>query len=233
MLPPLSENRILAALPPAECARLIARMTDVTFGHKDFAYLPGGPLDYVYFPRTGMMSVVVAMLDGSTAEVGAIGSEGMVCAAVAIGAERSAEQVFCQVHPCVCRRMPSAEFVAEVQRGGPFQKLIYGYLLATTIANAQIAACNCLHTVDERCARWLLMCHDRVGSDEFPLTHEFLANMLGVRRATVTVTAGALASAGLITYRHGKVKVVDRERLEDAACECYRVVRDTFEIRAT
>ncbi len=225
-LPP--ENRLLTALPPDEFARLTARMTDVTFGLKDVAYRAGGPVEYVYFPRSGMMSAVVVMEDGATAEVAGIGREGMLGASVCLGADRSAEQVFCQIPPCACRRLPAAEFAAEVARGGPLRAVVYKYLRGVLTASARQTACNCLHSVDERCARWLLQCRDRVGADEFPLTHEFLAVMLGVRRATVTVTAGSLQSAGLITYRHGQVKVLDGDGLEDAACECYAAIRDAF-----
>ncbi len=224
----LPENRLLAALPPPEFARLTARMTDVTFDLKGLAYRAGGPVEYVYFPRSGMMSSVVVMADGGCAEVGAIGREGMLGASVALGADRSAEQVFCQMAPCACRKMPAATFAAEVKRGGPLRDVVFGYLRAALVASARQTACNCLHSVDERCARWLLQCRDRAGADEFALTHEFLAVMLGVRRATVTVTAGSLASAGRITYRHGKVKVLDRAGLEAAACECYAVLRDAF-----
>jgi CRP-like cAMP-binding protein len=223
------ENRLLAALPPAEFARLTARMTDVTLGHKDLLYCSGGPIDHVYFPRTGVISSVVVMDDGSSAEVGVIGREGMAGASVAFGVKRSPEQVYCQVAPCECRKMPAVAFAAEVARSGPLKGVVYGYVWATLTASARLAACNSLHPADERCARWLLMCHDRVGADEFPLTHEFLAIMLGVRRATVTTTAGTLQSAGLISYRRGQVTVLDRARLEDATCECYRVIRAAFE----
>ena len=224
----LPENRLLAALPPDEFTRLTARMTTVTLGHKDFLYRAGGPIDHVYFPLTGVLSAVVVMADGASAEVAAIGSEGMIGAAVALGAARSAEQVFCQVPPAECRRMPAAEFAAECAKGGPLRDVIHVYLRGFLAASAQLTACNCLHPIDERCARWLLMCQDRVASDEFTLTHEFLAVMLGVRRATVSVAASSLQSAGMITYRHGRVKVLDRPALEEAACECYRAMRDAF-----
>ena len=192
------------------------------------AYRTGGPIEYVYFPRTGMMSTVVVMVDGDSAEVAAIGREGMIGVAVALGADRSAEEVFCQLTPCATRRLPAAEFAAEVQRGGPLRDVVYRYLRASHTASARQTACNCLHSVDERCARWLLMCHDRAGTDEFPMTHEFLATMLGVRRATVSVSAGSLASAGFITYRHGRVRMLDRAGLEEASCECYVAIRDIF-----
>jgi CRP-like cAMP-binding protein len=168
------------------------------------------------------------MADGSTAEVAAVGREGMLGAAAALGATRSAEQVYCQVHPAECRHLPATEFAAEVARGGALRDVIHVYLRAALVVSARQTACNALHPVDERCARWLLRCHDGAGADEFPLTHEFLSVMLGVRRATVTTTAGSLQSAGLITYRHGRVKIIDRAGLEEAACECYRVIRDTI-----
>ena len=229
MSTPKPENRLLAALPPAEFARLTARMTDITFGHKDLLYRTGAPIDYVYFPRSGVLSAVVVMTDGARVEVAAIGREGMIGASVALGAEVSAEQVFCQVHPSECRRMSAEEFAGEIRRSLPLRELVNGYLRASLTASARQTACNCLHSVDERCVRWLLQCHDAVGEDEFPLTHEFLSVMLGVRRATVSVSAGNLQSAGMISYKHGRVTVLDRARLEEATCECYQVIRDVFQ----
>jgi CRP-like cAMP-binding protein len=225
-------NRLLSALPPADQARLTARMTDVTFGHKETVYLPGGPLDYVYFPRSGMLSATVVMADGTSAEVAVIGREGMAGVSSCLGATRCPEDVYCQIAPCVCGRLPAADFVAAVERGGPVREAAHAYVRAALTASARMTACNALHPVDERAARWLLMCHDRVGADEFPLTHEFMAVMLGVRRATVTTTAASLQSAGVIRYRQGRVTVLDRAALEDAACECYRAVREPFEAAA-
>jgi CRP-like cAMP-binding protein len=148
--------------------------------------------------------------------------------AAAFGATHSAEQVFCQIPLCQCRKMPVAEFAAEVAKGGPLRDIVYGYLRAVLTVSARQTACNCLHPNDERLALWLLRCRDAVGADEFTLTHEFMATMLGVRRATVTVTASTLQSAGLISYKHGKIKVVDPAALEQAACECYAVIRDAL-----
>jgi CRP-like cAMP-binding protein len=203
-------------------------MTDVTFGHKDPLYEVGGPIEHVYFPRSGVLSAVVVMADGATAEVAAVGREGMVGASAGLGATLSTERVFCQVHPAVCRRLPAGEFRAEVARGGPVNDVVTGYVRACLTASYRQTACNSLHPIADRCARWLLMCRDAVGVDEFPLTHEFLAVMLGVRRASVSATAGHLQTAGMITYRHGRVTICDPPRLEEAACECYRVIRDAF-----
>ncbi len=227
---PPSENRLLSALPPQDYARLTARMTDVTFEHRGNAYRPGAALDAVYFPRCGVMSSVMILLDGSTAEVAATGGEGMLGYSTFLGATRSVEDVFCQIPPCVCRRLPAAEFVAEVARGGVLTAIVHNYTRSVLATSAHLIACNALHAVNERCARWLLMCRDRVGADEFPLTQEFLATMLGVRRATVTVAAGTLQTAGLIAYRHGHVKILDRPGLEAASCECYAAMRGAFDI---
>ena len=226
MYPP--ENRLLAALPQQERARLIARMAQVTFDHRMAAYRAGGPIDFVYFPRGGLMSSVVVMHDGASAEVAAVGSEGMLGLSAFLGATQSVEQVFCQIGPCPTLRLPAAEFAAEVARGGCLQQTIYAYARGVLATSTRLIACNCLHAVEARCARWLLMSGDHMGSDEFTLTHEFLATMLGVRRASVTVAAGTHQAAGLIAYRHGKVKILDRLGLEQVACECYAVVRDAI-----
>jgi CRP-like cAMP-binding protein len=226
----LPENRLLSTLPQADLTRLLARMANVTFGHRELLYQAGGPIDYVYFPLSGVLSAVIVMADGQSAETAATGREGMVGAAAFLGALNSTEQVFCQVHPAECRKFPAVEFAKEVARGGAFQKVVYRYLRGVLVASGRQTACNALHSIDERCARWLLMSHDGAGTDEFPLTHEFLSTMLGVRRATVTVSAASLQSAGLITYRHGRVKVLNREGLEEVTCECYKHIREAFEI---
>jgi CRP-like cAMP-binding protein len=222
---PLPENRLLAALPPADRDRLIAGMTEVTFEHREVAYRANGPINYVYFPRSGIISSVVIMLDGATAEVAAVGMEGMIGLPVFMGATRCPEEVFCQIAPATCRRMPAAEFAAEVARGGSLRDVIYAYTRVVLTSTSRLVACNALHPVNGRCARWLLTCRDRVASDEFPLTQEFLATMLGVRRATVTAAAGALQADGLISYRHGHIKILDGPGLEKTACECYEVTR--------
>ena len=225
MSAPPPENRLLAALPPAEFARLAARMTDVTFGHKDLVYRAGGPIESVYFPVTGVLSAVVVMGEGASAEVAGIGREGMTGVSACLGNDRSHEEVDCQVPPCRCRRLPAAEFAAEVETCGPLRAVAHRYLRGVLAVAARHTACNALHPAEERMARWLLECHDRVGADEFQITHEFLATMLGVRRATVTVTAGSLQTAGLIRYKGGRVTVLDRAGLEEVACECYAAIR--------
>lgn len=225
---PIVENRLLAALPGKDFDRLTARATTVPFGVRDLVYRTRGPMDHVYFPLDGVFSDIVTMDDGSAVEVGTTGSEGMLGAPLALGADRSPIQVFCQVAGRA-RRVPADDFLAEVGRPGPLADLVRRYQLALFTTAAQGVACNRLHGIDERCARWLLMTHDRVGADTFHLTQEFLALMLGVRRASVTVAAGMLQRAGVIDYTRGKITVTDRARLEAASCECYRVVRGAFD----
>ncbi len=227
---PLPENRLLESLPVADRDRLIAGMTDVKFEHRGTAYRANGPLNYVYFPRSGIMSSVIIMLDGATCEVAAVGMEGMLGLSAVLGATRSAEEVFCQIAPCNCRRMLATEFAAEVHRGGSFREMIYAYTRNAMVSSSRLIACNALHPLNGRCARWLLTCRDRVASDEFGMTQEFLATMLGVRRATVTAAAGALQDDGLISYRHGHIKILDGPGLEKAACECYEAIRRVSEL---
>ncbi len=221
-------NRLLAALPGKDLDRLAARMTTVPLAVRDLLYRARGPIDHVYFPLDGVLSQIVVMEDGGAVEVGTVGHEGMVGLSVALGDPQSPVETFCQV-PGRAARLPADDFRAEADRGGPLAALVLRYSLAVAAMAAQSAACNRLHSVDERCARWLLMTHDRVGSDRFQLTQEFLALMLGVRRASVTVAAGMLQKAGVIDYTRGKITVTDRPRLEAASCECYRAVRAEFE----
>src|SRR5262249_23637303 len=186
-------------------------------------------IEHVYFPLSGVMSLVVQMADNATVEVGTIGNEGMVGTPVLLGVDRSPTKAFCQV-PGECLRMSIAEFKQEIEaEDGVFRRLLNRYAQALINQISQSVGCNHLHSVEERTCRWLLMTHDRVGKDEFLLTQEFLAQMLGVRRSSVTVAAGLLEKAGLITYKRGRIRVLDRERLEQASCECYRIVSREYE----
>jgi CRP-like cAMP-binding protein len=225
MQPPLPENRILSALPPEDYARLVPRMDDVRLAQGDLIYRANSRLDYIYFPRSGILSAIVIMADGRTIEVGAMGREGMAGMIAVLGAERSPEEVICQA-TSTCRRMPAAAFAAEVARAGRLLALVHEYARAVLRFASQTAACNGLHSVPQRCARWLLVTRDRAGADEFELTQEYLATMLGVRRASVTAAAINLQQAGIITYRRGRVTVLDASRLEAASCECYGATRD-------
>jgi CRP-like cAMP-binding protein len=222
------ENRLLAALPGKDYDRLLPELDKVSLGVKDVLYEADRPITHVYFPLNGVMSLVVAMRDGLSVEVGTIGNEGMVGTPVFLGADKSPTQAFSQV-PGEALRMKSGAFKKEMEREGPLHGLVQRYTQAMINQISQSVACNHLHSVEERMCRWLLMTHDRVDCDDFPLTQEFLALMLGVRRPSVTVVAGILQKAGLIRYHRGRITVLDRKRLEASACECYAVVKKEFD----
>jgi CRP-like cAMP-binding protein len=222
------ENRLLAALPQGERERLLSRMERVSVGLKDLVYEVNGPVSHVHFPLTAMFSLLVVMTDEQAVEAATIGNEGMVGMSLFLGSDRSSHRAFAQV-PGESWRMAAEDFLEEVARGGPLHRVLQKYNLALMSLMAQSVACNRLHSVEERMARWLLMTHDRVAANPFALTQEFLAQILGVSRPTVTVTAGVLERAGLIAVGRGRITVLNRERLEAASCECYRVVRDEFD----
>jgi CRP-like cAMP-binding protein len=231
--PPLatdpSENRLLDALPAADRARLIRHMDQVTFERGEIVYRSGGPIRHVYFPRTGILSHVIDMADGGTVEVGTIGREGLSGLALAHGTDRSLGRVYCQVPPCVCRRLPGDVFVAELRTSARLTALTHRYAQCLLDLAAQSVGCNRLHPVEKRLARWLLMSHDRIDGDRVSLTQQILSEMLGVRRSSVTTAAGVLQKAQLIEYRRGTITVLNRRGLESAACECYHVVRGAFD----
>ena len=221
-------NRLLAALPADELARLRSHLDSVRIDQRDVLFDVEQRIPYVYFPEQGVVSLVSIFDDGGTIEVGTVGSEGIAGLPVFLGEESSTVRAVIQI-PGTATRMEAELFVRLAAAPGVLHHLLLRYTQAFMTQVAQTAACNAAHLVEQRCARWLLMTHDRVGDEEFPLTHEFLAFMLGVRRAGVTVAMQALQEAGLIHYTRGHVGIVDREGLERASCECYRVVRAHFE----
>jgi CRP-like cAMP-binding protein len=185
------------------------------------------PIEHVYFPENFVGSVISIMADGTAVETATVGREGMVGLPLFLGADRTQAQAFCQV-PGEALRMEAGAFREAVGRGGQLAAMLNRYTQALFTFLAQTSACNRLHKIRERCARWLLLTHDRVGRDRFPLTQQFLSQMLGVRRATVTEAAGSLQSAGLIDYSYGQITVTDRLGLEEAACECYAIIQREF-----
>ncbi len=189
----------------------------------------GIPIANVYFVETGVASVVGIMADGSAVETATVGNEGLVGLPLFHGVTSSAAQAFCQV-PGSALRMGARAFQAELRRDrGALREMLGRYTEALFTMVAQSSACNRIHPVRDRCARWLLQTHDRVDSDVFELTHRFLAQMLGVRRASVTDAVAALRKSGIIEYRMGSVRVLDRRKLERSACECYRIITSEFE----
>jgi CRP-like cAMP-binding protein len=223
-------NRLLDALP-LRVRRRFRDLLVVEHGElRQVLYAPGGQIDALYFPVEAVASVLTSLTDGAGVEIATVGNEGMVGAIVALGAEVMPAREFCQVQvPGTMLRMDRASFAEALAHDAPLRTLIQRYLQALFSQIAQQVACNALHSVEERCCRWLLLTHDRVDSDTFPITQEFLAQMLGVRRASVTLAASTLQQAGLIRYRRGELTVLDRAGLEDVACECYGVVRSEFE----
>ncbi|MHB8394259.1 MAG: Crp/Fnr family transcriptional regulator [Candidatus Dormibacteria bacterium] len=219
-----TENHLLAFLPDADREALLAKLSPVFLNVKTVLFEPGQVVDAVYFPLDGVVSLVTPLEDGAIVEVATVGNEGLVGVPVVLGgslAVRAISQVAGR-----CLTMETGGFLYEMERRGSLASIVQNYLQALFGQIAQAAACNRLHSNEERLSRWLLMSHDRVGSDRFSITHEFLSQMLGSRRATVTLSAGILQKAGLIRYQRGHVEIVDRRGLEQTACECYRVIQD-------
>ena len=221
-------NRLLRAIPPAEYAWLLARLETVTFRNGEVLVGRDEVYSHVYFPQTCVVSQINRMNDGNTVEVGTIGNEGMVGLSVFLDAGATPSDTIVQV-PGASHRVSAEIFLTGAHERPELHRLLHRYTLAFLTQVAQTASCNRAHTLEERCARWLLMTHDRVGSDTFLLTHEFLSYMLGVRRSGVSVVAATFQKAGLIHYARGKITVLDRQRLEGASCQCYRVVQTHFD----
>jgi CRP-like cAMP-binding protein len=215
-------NLLLDALPADESERLMRALRPVFLDIKTVLFEPGQEIDSVEFPRNCVVSLVTPLHDGAIAEVATVGNEGIVGVPLVLGGSLAVRAV-CSVAGWA-DRMAASTFLHEVERDGPLRQLVDDYVQALFGQISQAAACNRLHSNEERLSRWLLMSHDRVGTDEFAITHEFLARMLGSRRATVTLSAGILQSAGLIRYHRGQVTIVDRAGLEAVACECYGVI---------
>ncbi len=221
-------NRLLAALPADGYAALAPHLEPVTLASKEPVYAPNQPIPHVLFPTTGVFSVLTVMADGAAIEVATVGNEGMVGLPLFLGTTTTPNLIVAQISG-ESLRLPAAAFQEAVEHNRDLVAILHRYTQALLLQIAQSAACNRLHTMEQRCARWLLLTHDRVAADQFPITHEFLAQMLGVRRASVTEAVGTLQQAGLIAYRRGKMTVVDRAGLEAAACECYGVIRAEYD----
>ena len=221
--PELTTNRLLAALPAEEYDGLRPHLAVVHLGVGDTIYAHAAPVRHVYFPLTGAASVVVTMADGSMVEAGTVGREGLVGLAAFLDADGGPLETLAQV-PGDFARLPVAALRDAAAPGSVLHRLLLRYAQALYVLAAQGAGCNRLHPIEERCARWLLLTHDRVGRDTFLLTHEYLGYMLGARRPSVTVALGVLQRAGFIAYQRGEITIQDREGLEDGACECYGII---------
>lgn len=221
-------NRLLQRLPRAEYARLAPHLEPVTLEPRDVVYEPHEPISHVYFPRSGMFSLVLPLADGGTVEVGMVGREGVAGVPAVLGVAAMPTRCIVQL-PLHAVRMRVPAMRRHVRAEGVLHALLKRYTQALLDQVAQGAACNRRHTLERRCARWLLMSQDRAEADAFPLTQEFLAYMLGVHRPAVVTALGVLRRAGLIDAGRGEIRVVDRAGLERAACECYGAIRARFD----
>jgi len=222
------KNRILASLPKGEISRLAPNLSAVTLPRGKVLLNPDEESAYAYFLESGLASVVIEMANGNTVETSVIGSEGVVGIPGVLGTKSMPARIFMQISGAGYR-IKATRLQEEFERPGTLRKLINRYFQAHLVAISQTAACNRLHDIAERLARWLLMCHDRMESDAFTITHEFLGHMLGTPRSTVTLAAGILHKAGLVDYSRGQVRIQNRSGLENAACECYQTIRKEFE----
>jgi CRP-like cAMP-binding protein len=216
---------VLAALPIEDYQRIQPQLHGVVLGLGQILYESGGYLAHIYFPTTSVASLLYTTRDGSTAEMAMTGNDGVVGIGLFLGGNTTPNRAVVQIAGSAFRM--EAKFLREeFGRGGPFQQLMLRYTQALITQISQTAVCNRLHSVEKRLCRWLLLSHDRVSSDELLMTQEFIANMVGGRRESVTVAAGRLQVAGLIHYARGHIKILDRKRLESAVCECYQVVKE-------
>lgn len=222
------KNHLLSLLPRETFQDITPFLKPVQLRFKQAIFEKGVPIEYVYFPCTSVFSILNFMRDGTAVEVGTVGNEGLAGIDILAGGECATDTTICQVEGDSLR-MQASEFKVLSTRHPALRQAAQRYLQAYLCQVSQSVACNRLHTTEARFARWVLMTHDRVGTDEFQLTQEFLADMLGVRRPSVSVVAGAFQNAGLISYTRGKLRIVDRQGLEQVCCECYGNVRSSFE----
>lgn len=221
-------NRLLRAIPASEYAAITGLLEPLVLATHDVLFEVNQPIRAVYFFGTGVASMVTTMRDGATVEVSTIGNDGLVGVPLLLGVWSMPARCFVQVAGDA-KKIDAAPFTKAVVDHTGFRSLLLRYTQVLFNQVAQSAACNRVHSVEQRCARWLLMTRDRVHSDVLPLTHEFLGYMLGVRRESVSVAAEALQQSGLIDYRRGKITIRDHAGLVAAACECYEVVRASFD----
>jgi CRP-like cAMP-binding protein len=221
------QNHLLGLLPDSELDLILPYLEPVALSFRQLVYGLNEPIEYAYFPEDGVISLVGVTQEGTAVEVATIGNEGMVGVPLFLGAERVIGQAFSQV-PGAAFRL-KAELFQTFSAKGKFHQVMNLYTQALFTQVAQSAACNRLHLTEERFARWLLLTHDRVAKDVFPLTQDFISQMLGVRRATVSQIAARFQNEGLISYSRGVMTIVDRKGVEQEACECYSIIRADFE----
>lgn len=223
-----SGNQLLDALPREDYGHFLPHLEHVSFALGEVIYESGGRMDYIYFPTTAIVSLLYLMENGASAEMGVAGNEGLVGIALFMGGDTMPNRAVVQSAGGIIR-MKARVLQDEFKRGGTFQRLLLRYTQALITQMSQTAVCNRLHTLEQQLCRWLLLSRDRLNTDELVMTQELIANMLGVRREGVTVAAGRLQEQGLISYARGRINMLDREGLEAAVCECYKVVKDEYD----
>ena len=221
-------NCLLAKLPSAEYERILPHLKPVILKLGEVIYESGGQMSHIYFPTTSIISLLYLMENGTSAEIGVVGKEGIVGVALFMGGDTVPNRAVVQSAGVVFK-MKAQALQIEFARSGMFQRLLLRYTQALLSQISQTAVCNRLHSVEQHLCRWLLLSHDRLESDELIMTQELIANMLGVRREGVTLAACHLQDNGLISYVRGHIKILDRAGLEAAVCECYKVVKDEYE----
>jgi CRP-like cAMP-binding protein len=221
MPPTLHKNRLLGAIPWEDAERYFSKLDSVALAMRRTIYEVGSPLDHVYFIEQGVASILTRMNDGESIEAGMVGFEGVVGLPALLGRNVSGQHLLVQA-PVVALRMRVADCREAFNQSAVVRGVFLHYTAQLLDIASQTAACNRLHSLQQRFSRWLLMMHDRLQSDEMPLTHDFMASMLGVRRSRVTEAAGVLQGAGLIRYIRGRITILDHEALLAVGCECYR-----------
>jgi CRP-like cAMP-binding protein len=221
-------NHLLAALPIDIQSRLASRMERLELPIRHVVQQPEQPIPAAYFHESGWASSITLLSDGGGAEIGHAGREGMVGLPLVFGSDTGLAEVMVQ-SPGTALRIGAEAFKEELEREPLFRNLLLRYAQVFHEGVAQTAACNASHLLEQRLARWLLMAHDRADGDEFPMTQEFMAMMLGVQRPGVTIAAGQLQQKGLIRSSRGSITVTDRAGIEQSSCECYGIVRRRFE----
>jgi CRP-like cAMP-binding protein len=224
---PQLANRLLAALPDAEYQRLVPHLERVPLSFKQVLHKAGESIEYVYFPHRAIVSLISTPEEGSMVEVGLVGNEGIVGIPAVLGDNIATTSAIVQREDSGMR-MEASLLKTEFQQGGVLQSLLLRYTQALFALTSQNAACNRLHQLDERLARWLLFVCDLVGSNELALTQEFISKTLGVRRAGVTVAANTLQRTGLIRYNRGRITILNRQKLEAASCSCYGIIKGEY-----
>ncbi len=221
------KNFLLDALSEADFERVKSKLESVSLKLGEVLYESGEKMDYVYFPTTAIISLLYIMENGATAEIGVVGNDGIIGVSLFMGGDTTTSRAIIQSAGSAVR-MKVTDMKAEFALGGRFQELLLRYTQALMTQISQTAVCNRLHSIEQQLCRWLLLSHDRLDSDKLVMTHDLISNMLGVRREGITLAAQKLATRKLILNSRGTMTVIDRQGLEDAVCECYKVVNEEY-----